>query len=543
MIEIFSDKNLQSSVDEAALSENVTYFARMKVHNPIIIEKEITSGQCAAFIDWHPRNPVGQITFRDVAGYVNLFGRTYDVKSTKLLTDLPGVHQVEYLLKDISEYSSTLVFSPAAPASVHYDINPKKLTGNIFYIYKYLSSRLFHDRKDSIQYLFEFILDNPHFNQRAAPAYTQTFSTKKFNHATFQRMAERIMDSDIIPRGNELCKKPFIAKLPTTDDGNILLPKKLYSVTNTVSYDTPENRFLKYFLLWCQEIYLNVYNKFRQYQIREDCTKSLKIIRKYLYHPFFQDIGTFSFLPTNSSVLANRFGYKEVFLHYLKCRNQPKFFDDYLSDIFNTMGIKSVSTLYEYWVFFRIARELYGIGAVLEVVGQQYENSILKYNLKISKGASALYYNKTYTHSPNGSYNFNLRPDVSLEINKAGEIRRYFFDAKYSNTSLPSSEDDPVAVYKNVNVIKMLSYLEAINNSNFAVIVYPGTKFSFYSRHFKEDNNHVSNPALMDSFNGVGALPLSPNHAYSNEQFSTFMACFKKWTSGSERTETYGLVV
>jgi hypothetical protein len=527
MIEIFTDENLKNPVEDATLYENDLYFIRMKSHNSAAIHKETTSGLCAGYINWHPSNMVGQLTFRDVAGFVNLFGTTLNVKSTKLLTDLPGINQIEYLLKDISDYSSTLVFSPAAAASFHYDINPKKLTGNIFYIYKYLSSRLFHDRKDSLQYLFEFILDNPHFNQRATPAYTPTFSTKKFNHSTFQRIAERIMDSDLIPPGHDLCKKPFIAKLPTTDSGDKLLPRNLYSVTNTISYDTPENRFLKYFLLWCQEIYLNVYNRYPQYQIREDCSKSLKIIRKYLFHPFFRDIGNFSFLPTNSSVLANRVGYKEIFLHYLKCRSQPKMFDGYMSDMFDTMGIKSISTLYEYWVFFKVAKELYGEGAVLEVVGQQYENSNLKYNLKISKGSSSLYYNKTYRRSPTGSYNFSLRPDISLEISKEGKTKRYFFDAKYSNSSLPSSEDDAIAVYKNTNVVKMLSYLEAIHNADFAVIVYPGTMFSFYSRNFTEGENYVSDPIQMLDYEGVGALPLSPNHANSDEQFIAFMARFK----------------
>lgn len=528
MIEIFTDENLQNQVEDATLYENNLYFIKMKVHNPAAIQKETASGLCAEFINWHPSNLVGQITFRDVAGFVNLFGTTLNVKSTKLLTDLSGINQIEYLLKDISDYSSTLVFSPAAASSFHYDINPKALTGNIFYIYKYLSSRLFHDRKDSFQYLFEFILDNPHFSQRATPAYTPTFSTKKFNHLTFQRIAERIMDSDLIPPGHGLCKKTFIEKLPTTDSGDKLLPKNLYSVTNTISYDTPENRFLKYFLLWCQEIYLNVFNRYPQYQIREDCSKSLKIIRKYLFHPFFRDIGNFSFLPTNSSVLVNRAGYKEIFLHYLKCRNQPKVFDDYLSDMFDMMGIKSISTLYEYWVFFKVAKELYGEGAVLEVVGKQYENSNLKYNLKISKGSATLYFNKTYKRSPTGSYNFSLRPDISLEISKEGQSKRYFFDAKYSNSSLPSSEDDAIVVYKNTNVVKMLSYLEAIHNADFAVIVYPGTKFSFYSRHFTEGENCASDPTQMVTYEGVGALPLSPNHADSDEQFRSFMTCFKK---------------
>lgn len=527
MIEIFLDKELHNKVDVKVLDENKPYFVKLKVHDSGIIEKEITQGQCSEFINWHPSNTVGQIIFRDVAGYVNLFGSKYEVKSTKLLTDLPGNNQIEYLLKDISEYSSTLAFSPAAPAGFDYYIDPQKLTNNTYYIYKYLSSQLFHDRKESLQHLLDFILGNPHFNQRTTPAYIPTFSTKKFNHSTFQRLAGRVMDSELIPLGHELCKKPFIAKLPNTAAGDKILPKHLYSVTNTISYDTPENRFLKYFLLWCQEIYMNVYNLYSQYQVREDCAKSLKIIRKYLFHPFFKDIGIFSFLPTTSSVLANRVGYKELFLHYLKCRSHPKIFNDYLSYMVNIMEIKNISTLYEYWVFFRIAEELFGSNATLEVIGHQNEGNILKYGLKISEGPSNLYYNKTYGHSPEGSYSFNLRPDISLEINKDGEIRRYFFDAKYSNTSIPSSEDDPVSVYKNVNVVKMLSYLEAINNSDIAVIVYPGTKFSFYNRHFTETDNYRSSPELMTDYEGVGALPLSPGHAKSNAQFSAFMVGLK----------------
>jgi len=138
-----------------------------------------------------------------------------------------------------------------------------------------------------------------------------------------------------------------------------------------------------------------------------------------------------------------------------------------------------------------------------------------------------LYYNKTYRHSPEGSYCFSLRPDISLEIDKGELTRRYFFDAKYSNSAIPSSQDSPVAVYKNVNVVKMLSYLEAINNSEFAVIVYPGTKFVFYNKQFDEVDNRISMPELMTNFEGVGALPLSPGHDESNEQFRLFMKSFK----------------
>ena len=526
MIDIFLDKHIKQPLDSLELEENVTYYIKLKVHDPNVIEKEIGFGQCRQFIEWLPENRVGKVTFRDVAGGVNLFGLTYDVKSTKFLRDLSGSDQLKHLLKDISEYSSTLIFSPAQPASFQYNKDPQKITNNIFYIYKYLSSRLFHDGKDSLQFLLNFILSNPHFNQRTTPAYIPTFSAKRLNHSSFQRVAEKLLNSETIPPGHELCETPFIANLPTLDDGSKLLPKDIYSVTNFISYDTPENRFLKYFLLWCQEIFLNIYNCYTHiYQISESCEKSLKVIRKYLNNPFFLNIGTFSFLPTNSPVFANRVGYREIFLHYMKCRSQPKFFDGYLSDMFNAMSIKKISTLYEYWVFFRIAKEFFGSGATLAVLGSYPEDGSLKYGLKISSGQAALFYNKTYKHSPNESYNFNLRPDISLEITKGDQKKRFYFDAKYSQSAI---NDEPIIVYKNPNVIKMLSYLEAISESEFAAIVYPGTKFVFYSKIFKDGNNIENKPERVTNFKGVGALPLSPNHAESNEIFRAFMSELQK---------------
>lgn len=523
MLDLFLDQKLQNKINGTLIDENKLYYARLKVHDPNIIEKEITQGQCSRFIHWNPNNMVGEIIFRNVIGYVNLFGDEFEVRSTKLLTDLSGIDQIEYILKDISEYSDTLIFSPGAPSAFNYQIDNRKLTNNPYYIYKYLSGHLFQDGKYSLQHLLDIIFVNPHINQYTTPGYIPTFSTKKFNNSTFSRLARGVFDAELIPQSHKLFKNAFIAKMPQMPTGEKIVPKQLYSVTNTISTDTAENRFLKYFLLWCQEIYMSVYNLYPQYQVRDECLKSLRIIRKYLSHPFFKNIGKFSFLPLSSSVLINRAGYKEIFMHYINCRSKPRYFSDYLADIVNRMEVKSISTLYEYWVFFKIAEALFGSGAELEIIGQHKDDNIFKYGLKILNGSSSLYYNKTYLHSPEDSYNFRFRPDISLEIKKDGEIRRYFFDAKYSNVEIPSNEDEPAAVYKNVNVVKMLSYLEAIKSSNIAVIVYPGTKFSFYNRNFSAGDNHVNFAELMTTFNGVGALPLSPGTEKLSAQFNKFM--------------------
>jgi predicted component of viral defense system (DUF524 family) len=229
----------------------------------------------------------------------------------------------------------------------------------------------------------------------------------------------------------------------------------------------------------------------------------------------------------NSSVLTNRVGYKEIFLHYIKCRSLPKVFNDYLAEMFYTMEIKNISLLYEYWVYFRIANELYGTEAILDIVECKYELTNLAYGLKISNNTFSLYYNKTYKHTDSESYNFNFRPDISLEVIKNGKIKRFYFDAKYSNKSLPTDNDDPNTVYKNQNVVKMLSYLEAIKDSEFAVIVYPGTIFSFYSKNINTIDNFINDPSRVTDFAGVGAVPLSPNHVASNELFHSFMNHFK----------------
>jgi uncharacterized protein len=533
MIDVFCDKELKIKIDGNLLIENVQYYAKLKVHDPNLVEKEIKQGQCSQYITWHSRNTIGFIQFRDVVGYVKLFGDTFEVKSSKLLTDLSGNNQFEYLLRDISEYSSTLVFSPAAAGSFDYELNPRVLTANTFYIYRYLSNRLFQETRDSLQNLLDMVILNPHTIQHASPAYTPTFSTRKFSHTTFQRMARGMGNSELVPSNHELYRKPFISKLPNANTGGKILPENLYSVINTISRDTPENRFIKYFLLWCQEIFMNVYKLHSQYHIRDDCQKALRIIRKYLLHPFFKDIGAFSFLPTSSSVLTNRLGYKEIFVHYLKCRNQPKTFKDYFSDLVNRMEIRNISVLFEYWVFFKIAEALFGNNAKLEIIGQHSEMGILKYGLKISDGPKQLFYNKTYKHSHEASYCFRLRPDISLEVCDNGNLRRYFFDAKYSNTTISSSDEDPLVVQKNANVVKMLSYLEAIIGSRFAVIIYPGTKFIFFDKNFSKNDNIVLTPKSMVNFEGVGALPLSPGNIITNEIFRSFMMSFKQHIWGN----------
>lgn len=536
MLELYTDLELQNSVVGNVLEENKRYFAKLKEHDPIIIKKETTKGPCAKYIQWLPDNRFGEILFRDVAGFVNLFGCLFEVRSNKFLRDSSGQSQIDQLLKDISEYSSTLVFSPVAPTGFGYHIDRRKQTNNIYYIYKYLSNHLFGAGHHSLENLLNVILRNPQFNQSTKNAYIPTFSVKKFNHGTFQRVSRSIKDCELIPLGNDLTNNSFIKNMPKTVTGETMFPKKLYSTTNIISYDTPENRFLKYFLKWCQEIFMNVLNIYPQYHVKDDCLKALTIIRKYLFHPFFQQVGKFTYLPISSSVLTNRVGYKELFMHYLQCRNMPKVFSDYLNDMLELMEIKNLSLLYEYWIFFKIAEELFGNKAILQITGIVREGDNIKYGLSISNDSLNLNYNKTYTHSPGGSYSFNLRPDISLEIQIDGSIRRFFFDAKYSNSFIPSAKDDSDVVYKNANVVKMLSYLESIKNSELAVIIYPGKKFSFYRKSFKNGDNYISSPDMMTDFEGVGAIPLSPGHTETNAQFKAFMKNFKTYILELENT-------
>lgn len=532
-LEIFTDSNQQNPLETNELIEDTRYFLKLTPHSPEAIALETESGFCSRYIDWVPINEIGMLYFHNVIGMVDLFGRQYEVKSKKFLSTQIGKDPFKLILNDIATISSGFIFMPASTASVSYTTNPVKVTNNLYYIYKYLIRTLFADTGLEFQKCMDLIVSNPIYVQRSSSEDVDVFLAKRYNVATFRKMVQRNYESLRVPSSHSLMKLDFIKALPKTQDGDGILPRKIFSSINRISFDTQENRFVLYFLKWSILVFRQVGKYYKQYQITKNCENAIKQIQRNIQEPLFRSVGVLGNIPWASSALVNRSGYKEIFHHYLKCREEPTLFMDAFNKYFLMMEIKDISLIYEYWVFFKTARAIFGEDAELNIFKDEDSNSKLKYGMLISDSEKKLFYNRTYTHSSGQSYSFNFRPDISLEINQSGITKKYFFDAKYSNNEIFSGGEN-LRSYKNENVTKMLVYLESISDSEAAVIVYPGNDFIFYEKEFALEgtgnrNAKCSNiPEDICNFRGVGAVPLSPGHLESEAVFSRFIEGLKQ---------------
>ena len=165
--------------------------------------------------------------------------------------------------------------------------------------------------------------------------------------------------------------------------------------------------------------------------------------------------------------------------------------------------MKDVATLYEIWVFFKIAHALFGLGSEITVSGNS--SGGLQFGTTWSANGRAASYNSTYA-GRRGSYSVTLRPDVT--INVGGRI--WLFDAKYKSdrTTVNDDEDQTQisAAVKKIDLHKMHTYVDAISGVVAAVAAYPGTEINLFPR------VNCSGNLLHDLFaqGGVGGIPLLP---------------------------------
>lgn len=534
ILEIFTDENQKSYLASNVLIEDTKYYLKMTPHCPSVIAKEIESGLCSDYISWIPTNEIGQLIFHNVIGEVELFGKTYEVKSKKFLPTGTGEDPLKIIIGDIATITSEYIFAPASAPRAMYTTNAAKLTSNVYYIFKYLVGNLFADKGLIFQKYMDAIVENPTFIQRNMPEEIDVFRAEKYSPNTFIKLIQKSSNSYRIPSSHELMKSKFIKALPRVQNGDGILPRKILSEVNRISYDTQENRFILYFLKWGISVFQSVGRSSKKHQIKESCEHIVKLIQRYVQNPLFQTVGVLSNISYASSALISRSGYKELFHHYLKCREEPILYIEDFNKQYLMMEIKNISQIYEYWVFFKIARQIFDKESILKIFSTRFSDGRFSYGLVLSDSKKKLFYNKTYSNKKGQSYSYDFRPDISLEIKQTDVVKKYFFDAKYSNSIIYSKNEQVHYSYKNENIVKMLAYLESIRQAEAAVIIYPGTDFIFYEKtrfignSQKANNNVHRDPDGIVHFKGVGAVPLSPGNEDSEKIFTSFMSVIEQ---------------
>lgn len=333
------------------------------------------------------------------------------------------------------------------------------------------------------------------------------------------------------------------------------VPDRISATRKTDSVDTSENRFIKHaldvFLKFCEDVQAAAKPNS---QVSREARLMVERIEGWLMHDLFRTLSPTSLLKLNSPILQRKSGYREVFKVWLQFDLAAKLIWSGGDDVY-AAGKKDVATLYEYWLFFKLLELLKSvyhiepkdIQELIKPDGQSMSLNLKQGRFTALRGTSEragrkleirFSYNRSFTgksdYPDSGSWTSTLRPDYTLSIWTAGIneeeaekdelITHIHFDAKYkvdinytemieSDASVDDQEKIEIRKgnVKNVDLLKMHAYKDAIRRTGGAYVLYPGTE-------------KVTRSGFHEIVPGLGAFPIRPTKGDSGiEHLRTFL--------------------
>lgn len=527
-MKIFSDKELSKEVN-GTLYENKTYFLELPNYPIEDIELELRRSGIENFITWHKRNRVATIRIENKIGIFRIFDRTFDVRSDKFLERDSGARQFEFLLEDLRRLSRELIFINRESTSAYRRAEKDNTRPNVLERFNYLRySCLGTGKRSLLESMIDAITKNPKFliiKEHKKDLIWKAHSLSKQSARSVLKFQDSLV---IMPSEHHLsASKPGLRIKGT---GESIFPTEILQSHTVISYDTPENRFVKFILRDIENLCRRIIkNKLLKGYLATDCENLLKVTRSLLQRPFFQGLDTPKYIPSSSPTILKRAGYREIYQLFIKSRASSKHI---FSDIENTgflIELKDISTLYEYWCFYKVCTSVLDRDCFLELKESIAKEGRIVNSAIVSDGTTRIYFNRTFHRNSNTSrsYSVPFRPDIVIEKTdpQYGFIENYVLDAKYKSIDLDKSEeglDEPVRIRtsKRIDLYKMHCYFDAIENVKSAVSIFPGNQFRFFQ---KSSRSKVLKEAVFyENLEGVGSLPLLPGA--DNKDFYIYLS-------------------
>lgn len=225
------------------------------------------------------------------------------------------------------------------------------------------------------------------------------------------------------------------------------IPEYVSEDQGEITFDTPENRFVKAFLDYA----LIVISHMRQFiegispenrnafqrRVLEECDSMEFLLHPSRQHALWKEIGPMVHVPVSSTVLQRRQGYREIFGHYSRMLLATKvpLAQKVEQDL---LEAKDIAQLYEIWCYFACVRQLeLLLGHPL--AADRLEAHVTE--LTVPRGIAVrwqdgtrLLYNLPFSRSSNRqrySYSVPLRPDIVLEVQNGPNAGIHVLDAKF----------------------------------------------------------------------------------------------------------------
>lgn len=282
-----------------------------------------------------------------------------------------------------------------------------------------------------------------------------------------------------------------------------------------ITYDTVENRFVKFFVLFLFNYLNETLEKVDNTNVKlmSELDSMRRILEEKLENYFWKKISSLEEIPFNSQVLQKKYPYNAIFQMYTEfvLRSEVNLGDidrKYLA------GQKDAPMLYQYWVFIKLFKYLsdkyednYITSDWISYDGRNLTFSLIEGRscyAKFDLGDNTelrLLYNKTYDSNheiwSGRSYSHELKPDISLELFKDEDLVSIIhFDAKYRRPLNGADVPD--------DINKMHAYKDGILGTigSYAICL-ADTPINYHEEELGWENKGL--------FPGVGACPLNLN--------------------------------
>lgn len=492
----------------------------------------------------------GQLQLRNHAGILDLsLDAATALRAEVVCRKIDYLHEFQTLLNEVAAFMAELLLQYDSPVSIAFDLSDARSAS--------VAAVLFQMRyvmgTDNLPHAVEDVM-------RQAHATLVTTSNIRDMAEVEEPSPETLiddLDSSVLEAGG-----------PLQNLFRGYTPRQMPVTEVRETSDTPENRYVKYFLEECallaQWLTTHLSDQGKRAAAREAESWLLQL-QELLAHDIWRGVGMMRRFPSNSQVLLKRRGYRDVLRFDLALRlslslpwNQAEKMAEGL-----TGDIRPVSELYEYWCFFQLRALLAELCQTelpdsssflsftpdgLQIHLAKGKRSRVTFVYRQEPGLSvqvALYYNRRFPRpsdnrsSWEGSYTATFDPDYSLAIAvvKAAIVQKHWlhFDAKYrleANELTQAFHDSAAAMmvdagddeagyeqeiarlHRREDLFKMHTYRDGILGSRGAYILFPGDGVGM-RRDGKTQNFFVRHPSAFHATDGhtfpsVGAFDLCP---------------------------------
>ncbi len=349
------------------------------------------------------------------------------------------------------------------------------------------------------------------------------------------------------------------------------VPGEVCEISKLDDLDTPPNRFVKFaleqFIEVCREVQRLFVGKEPPPQAFLEARALAEKLEATVARPFFKECGRLQRLPLESQVLQKKEGYRDILKAWLLLRSASALRWDGRGECY-TGTSRNVAELYEYWVFLTLHSVLSEVSGVKLLSGEdspvegcqpflKLDGEEVKISLEKGKESRVrfiyrsgtgeemclrLYYERRFLKNGKFSWSGSFKPDYTLVMfpaefgeeeaaAKEGRLSLLHFDAKYKAEKLAevfgdwmkgtdseeeSAEDgsnEANRLYKQVDLLKMHTYNDAIKATAGSYVLYPGL-----------DDQPEPIKRYHEILPGVGAFVLKPGTKGGREFLKQFLS-------------------